>query len=292
MSNELTKGIIAGDDFIAETILYGLINNGIESPDDYYVVDDIKRHNYWRTKHKVKPIAEPLDFVSDAAVIILAFKPEDTDRILAKISSKTRKEAVIVSVVRKLKIKEIENYLPNNRIIRLVINPSIISGAGLGAYVVGSQDKTTTEEMAQTVLSDLGTFIEVGSENELEKVRDFILANTFLSYIVTRAMIDTGKNLGFTTEHAGIVADQILKGASRTLVELQDEGSVMFRDGLKNTKVINEAIHLIKEYGIYDSIERALTKKDASKIFTPYRDDDETEMFNMHYNWFDSMVNQ
>ena len=109
-------------------------------------------------------------------------------------------------------------------------------------------------------------------------MRNFILANTFMSYLTVKSMVDAGRKLGLTLKDAGFIADKILNGAVQTLVTDRQRGIAMLQQAY-HKEILTEAIGLIKEYGIYDSVDKILTKDD---FIEP-----EPKKYDVHYKWLE-----
>ena len=289
MSGHLIKGIIGGDDFIVETVLTGLSRS--ENLSEYWIVAQNEgRCEELRKKYNINATTD-MNFISDASVLILAFRFKEAKDMLSKLAAKISEDTILISVVPGIATVFINGFFPKNQIVRLTFNPSIISGEGIAAYVANDRASNETKVLARDMLVSFGRIIEVSSEDEFEKLRKFIHANTFLSYIVVKSIVDAAHKLGFSLDQSGVLIDQIFKGASHTLIKFQFEGNEMLKDGLRNKKFANQAIDTIREYGIYDEIERYLTSKDSSALFDTNNEDD-TEHFNLHYDWFESVVSK
>ncbi len=287
MSNFLIKGIISGDDFVTETILTGLALN--ENLSEYWIVaQNENRCNELRHKYNINAMTN-FDLVDKADILILTFKYEDTKEMLSKIAGRISKNTLIISIIPGIALKFVSNFFTDNEVIRLTLNPSIISGQGLAAYIANANATDKSKKVVHDMLAGFSKIIEVSNEDEFEKVRRFIFANTFLSYVLVKSLIDAGTKVGFSTEQAGLIVDQILKGASKTLIDFQNAGNEMLKDGLRNKKFTNHAIELIREYGIYDSLERYLTMKETTSLFEADNYSVENNI-NLNYNWFERMV--
>ena len=280
MSNLSKKCIISGDIFITETILTGLQQS--DNITEYIVADSNQnRRDELSKKYKLNVVSDPIEFANDAKFIILAFKAEDAKDIFAKLENKVNKSTLIVSVIGTIAMKFIQDFFPDNQVMRLTLNPSIISGEGIGAYMIGSKINSDAEITAQSLIEKFGNISKIDNETEFENIRNFILANTFFSYIVVKSMIEAAEKKGFSLQQAGLIIDQILKGASRTLIKFQIEGSEMIKEGFRNNNVTNHAIELIKDYGIYDSMERYLTTKEFQSLFFANSDNYDNDMDNL-----------
>ena len=252
------KGVIAGNHFITENLLTGLTRNEDVDPQDFCVADKTQEVcNEWARKFHVRTTTNPIDFVGSTAFLILAFHHDDLDRVMKKIAPKVKRETLVLSAMHRTKIEDIEKYLPEHQIIRLFLSPSVVSGAGVGAYAANKNATVDAKSAAQIIIKNLGSMVEVGSEEELEKMREFILANTFLSYLTVKAMFDAGRKIGLPGKDAGFIADKILSGAVTTLVNDRQRGIAMLKEAFRK-EIFNESIELIKEYGIYDSIGKLL----------------------------------
>lgn len=260
--SKLFKGIIAGNHFITENLLGGLTRNEEEDPQDYCVADNTQELcNEWARKFHVRTTTNPIDFVSSAAILIFSFHHDALDGIMRKIAPKIKKETLILSVMHRTKIADIEKYLPDHQIIRLVLNPSVLSGAGVGAYAANRKATVDAKSAAQIIIKNLGSMIEVNNEDELDEIRKFIMANTFMSYLTVKSMVDAGRRIGLSLKDAGFITDKILDGAVQTLVTDRQRGIAMLQEAFRK-EVLTEAITLIKSYGIYESIGKTITKDD------------------------------
>ena len=258
--SRLFKGIIAGNHFITETLLTGLTRNPSIDPQDYCVADSTQELcNEWARKFHVRTTTNPIDFVGSAAFIFLAFHHDSLKSIMHRVAPKIKQDTLVLSVMHRTTIDDIATFLPRHQIIRLVLNPSVIVGEGLGAYVANEYATVDAKSAAQLIIKDLGAIIEVESEDALEDMRKFILANTFLSYLTVKAMVDSGRKIGLSTKDAGFIAEQTLKGAARTLVDNRQQGIAMLQEAFRKD-IINEAIELIKDYGISDAVDKMLMK--------------------------------
>ena len=256
------KGVIAGNHFITENLLTGLTRDGAIDPEEYCVADTTQELcNEWARKFHVRTTTNPIDFVSSAAFLIFAFHHDALDGIMRKIAPKIRRDTLILSAMHRTKIADIEKYLPDHQIIRLVLNPSVVSGAGVGAFAANKNATVDAKSAAQIIIKNLGSMIEVESEEQLEEMRNFILANTFMSYLTVKSMVDAGCKIGLTAKDAGFIAGKILDGAVKTLVEDRQRGIAMLQQAYQKD-ILNEAIALIKTYGIYDSVDKVITKDD------------------------------
>ena len=278
---KLVKGIIGGDEFLTEVLVRGLTING---PADAYCVSHCSEQLGSRLAAKcdVHYFKSFADIIPSSAILFLAFDLADAKAILPRIAEKVQEWTLIVSVVKNLKLETLEQAFPNNEIVRLVINPSVITGEGLGAYALSSNASTDAHSMAEIVLKECGDIIAVKNETELEEISDYITANTYLAYVVIQTMIKNSKKLGMTPKEANFAVDKLLHGSIKTLIDFGYDTAGLISRGLNDKDRQGEAMELVKNFGIFEDLSKGLTAPEPVEKVNP---NDDPKNFRMHYQW-------
>lgn len=278
----MVKGIVGGNDFLTEVLVRGLTVHG---PAEAYCVGHCSDQLGTRlaAKCKVQFVKNITDLIPNSAILFLTFNPEDANNLLPRIAEKVKKWTLIVSAVHGLKLATLEYYFPNNEIIRLAVNPSVISGAGLGAYAASEKASTDAKSMAEIVLKDCGDVIAVKDENELEETEKYLTANTFLSYVVIQTMIKNAKKIGMTGKEANFAVDRLLKGSMHTLIDEGYDTAGLISRGLNDRMVHDEAVEFIKSYGLDSDIMNSLKNPEPQQ--EPENPNDDPKNYKMHYRW-------
>lgn len=277
----MVKGIIGGDEFITEVLVRGLTIHGPAAA--YYVghcTDQLGMR--LAAKCNVRFIKNISDLIPSSAILFLTFQPEEATALLPKIADKVKEWTLIVSAVRGLKLATLEYFFPNNEIVRLVVTPSIISGAGLGTYVTGKNASTDAKSMAEIVLKDCGDVVAVETEEELEMVEGYLFANTYFAYLAIQCMIRNAKRIGMAPKEANEAVNKILKGALKTLIDLNYDTADIISRGMSNKMINAEALSKIKSCGLYDDLMKSLTQPSPTESIDPNED---PKNYKMHYQW-------
>lgn len=275
------KGIIGGNEFLTEVLVRGLTVHG---PADAYCVGHCSEQLGSRlySRCKVRYVRNITDMVPNSAVLFFVFDEEESGTLLPKIAAKIQPWTLIISLVRGLKLATLEYFFPNNEIVRLAINPSVISGAGLGAYAVSKNASTDARSMAQIVLKECGDVIAVDNEDELEKIDNYLSANTYFAYIIIRNMIKNAKQIGMDGKEASFAVSKILQGASHTLIDEGYDTADLVSRGFNDKSVAGVAGHLIKDFGMTEDIIKSVEKFEPQpKEKSP----DDPENYKIHYRW-------
>ena len=278
---KMVKGVIAGDEFLTEVLIRGLTLNG---PADAYYLGNCSNKFAARVISKcgVHVLRNMSDFIQSSAVIFLTCQENEIETLFPQIAAKIKTGTLIVSALKNVTLETLEKYFPNNEIIRLIVNPSVISGAGLGAYVVSTNSSPDASSIAQMVLSDCGEVIAVKNEQELMDINNYLQANTYLAYTVVQLMANNAKMMGMEPKEAAFAVGHLLKGATHTLLEINGDTAELAQKALTDEKLHKEAIDLIKNYGFVDSLNKALTEPEVKK--RPEFNDDPGD-YKMHYRW-------
>lgn len=282
MTNNMVKGIIGGDEFLTEFLVRGLTING---PADAYCVSHCteQQGNNLAAKCGIHFWRNMSDLIPKSAVLFLTFDPADASTMLPKIAEKIQNWTLIVSVVRGLKLATLEHYFPDNEIVRLTLNPSVISGSGLGAYALSQNASADARSMAQIVLKECGEVIAVQNEDELEEVIKYLVANTYFAYMVIQSMISNAKKIGMEPKEAGFAVDKLLKGAMHTIIDMGYDTQGLIRRSMNSEEYVREAAELIKDYGLAEKIIDVI-ENNAAPIL-PTNPNDDPKNYKMHYQW-------
>lgn len=278
----LVKTIIGGDDFQTEILVRGLTIHG---PADAYCIGHCseKLGNHLQAKYGVRYLKNIIDLVPNSAMVFLAFNPADANNLLARIAEKVNDWTLIVSTIRGLKIETLQYFFKKNEIVRFALNPSIISGEGLGAYALSKNASTDANSMAQIVLQSCGEVIAVKNEYELEEIEHFLTANTYLSYVVIQTMIQSAKQVGMSPKDAALAVKKLLNGSIKTIVDHGADSAELIRRAVKDRNIQAEAAELMKSYGLSESLMQHITAPPPPEDAIDPSEDPKN--FRMHYQW-------
>ncbi len=275
--NKTVKGIVGGDEFFTEILIRGLTLHGAE--DGYYVGNFPEEiGNQIVQKYGVHFRRNINDFVPNSAILFLIFEPHETEKMLSRLADKVTPDALIVSVVADLKLETLEAAFPNNEIVRLFITPSIISGQGLGAYVISKNASMSAKSVAQIILNECGDVVNVDSEDELDMLADFLTVNSYISYVMILSMMKKARQLGMSDKEATFAIGKLFKGTLYTLLDNGTDTSAMIMRGTMDKKFRTKVTKLIETQGIKDELEKFIEKpvyaevieaEEESKIESP-----------------------
>jgi len=261
----MVKGIVGGDEFFTEVIIRGLTLN---SAADGYYFGNFQENVGKRIENKygVHYVKNIDDFIGNSALLFFSFEPADIELLLPRIAKKINHETLIISAVPNLNLKKLEETFPENEIIRLFITPSVISGQGLGAYVVSKNASISAQSVAEIILQNCGDVIDVGNETELEKISDYLVANTYVSYVAIQGMLRSAKKLGLSEVEANFIVSKLFGGSVHTLIETGKDTAAMIRRGTLDQRFRTKVTKLIETQGIKAELEKFIERPVYAEI--------------------------
>ena len=270
MASNFIKGII-GDGFLTEIILTAFMRQIGISPEDTYVLASTSgRCQDLLEQYNVHAVQNSMVFVPPAKMIILALEANDATEIMRQISRKVSEDVLIISVIQDLKLSEIEKFFPDKMVIRMIVNPWIVSGYGVSTYTVGSNRKEEAGNIARALLTSLGETIEVESEKELEIVGELILSETVYSYITVKTLIETGRKTGLSDEKSKELVMKILSSSTKAVLASDELTSTVVGRSYNQSDYLEKGKELLEKYKIIDnfqkSFEAPLTEKEIFKF--------------------------
>ena len=268
MTENFTRGII-GDSFVTEIILTAVAKQiGEDTSDVYIYCKSDERRKYFREQYNVNAVVDADEFLSNVKILVLAFSADDDfANELENFSEKIPHDTLIISYVNGMKISALEKIFPNHAIIRAVMSPMIVSGAGIGAYVVGSVSSVDSESLAQFVMSQLGKVIKVSSEDEFEKVAKLILGGTFYISTAINALTESGINNGLSVEKSQTIVAEVVRGILKTLTSSDDVIKYLIKQAEGEKEAFEVGKKILEEYGIISTLSKAFDSADVKEIF-------------------------
>ena len=262
------KGII-GDGFLTEILLTAFARQIKISPEDTYVyATSSGRCQELLEQYNVHAVQNPMIFAPAAKMIVLAMELEDSEEFMRHLRNKLSEDVLIVSVIQGLKIAEIEKFFPNHPVIRLLVNPWIVSGYGVSTYIVGNEKHEEATNIAKALLTSLGEMIEVDSENELEIVGELILSETVYSYLTVKSLIDSGKKAGISIEKSSEIVMKILSNSTKAIHASDELTDTVVQRSYSKSNYIEKGKELLEKYRIMANFKKSFDDPiDVKDIF-------------------------
>lgn len=188
--------------------------------------------------------------VAEAAVVLLAVKPQDMQNVLSSIRGAVAPDGLVISVAAGVTTMQIEEGLGEGvRVIRAMPNTPAQVGVAATALCQGRFAGEADVATATEVLGSIGLTVPV-EERLMDAVTGLSGSGPAYLFLVAEAMIQGGVAAGLDPEMARKLAVQTLLGAARLMAESGDEPELLRRRVASQGGTTEAALKVMEERGL------------------------------------------
>lgn len=224
---------------MAEALIKGLISTGEIKPQDIYASDIFKdRLEHLERTYDINGASSNIELVQDSDVIFICVKPQSADALLAEVGPHA-KQKLFISIMAGITTENIEDYLQEAKVIRVMPNTPAMVGKGISAVSKGSKAGTDDLQTASLLLKNAGEVIII-DESLMDAVTAISGSGPAYFYWLTEILIEAGIKMGIEREKAEKLAKQTLIG-SAGLLEKEGAGPEELRERVTSPGGTTEA---------------------------------------------------
>jgi len=208
------KILIIGGGNMGLTYAQSFLRSRIVTPDNLMVLcRTYEKANHLGETHEGRFFSDARHCVSEADLIILAVKPQDSPRMFEQIRGLAEPSQVFISIMAGVRMEAIARELGVNKIIRAMPNLPAQIGAGVTAFT--STDPVTRIElvMVQNLLNTTGKTLYVEQETMIDAATAISGSGPAYVYYFMNAMIQAARQMGFSDSEAELLVAQTFTGA-------------------------------------------------------------------------------
>jgi pyrroline-5-carboxylate reductase len=210
---------IIGGGRIGEALLSGLLSSGWT---DIVVTSRTQsRVDALHERYSVEATTSNADAIADAAVVVIAVKPQDIDALLAQVGSSLSPSQVVVSAAAAIPTSYIEERIADGvPVVRAMPNAPSTVHEGMAGIAAGAHAGDEHLAVAEDVLSHLGRVVRV-AEDHMDAITAVSGSGPAYFALLAEAMIEAGILLGLSREVSTTLVVQTMLGTAK---QLRDEG--------------------------------------------------------------------
>ncbi|MFT4299259.1 MAG: pyrroline-5-carboxylate reductase [Aeromicrobium sp.] len=254
-----------GAGVMGESILSAMIRGGQDPAQVRVRERSPERAEQLRATHGVV-IAEAVEAVRGADVVVVAVKPQDVAALLAEVGPAISPEAVVVSIAAGVRTSTFEQALPpGTAVVRVMPNTPALVGEGMFAASPGTGCDEARLRAVCDLLSSGGRVVTVDETHQDAVTAVSGSGPAYVFYLVEQ-MIAGGLEAGLAPEIARTLATQTLVGAAALLEGTGDEPAVLRRRVTSPNGTTAAAIETFEAEGVGAGIRagmRAATRRSA-----------------------------
>lgn len=216
-----TRLAVVGGGQMARALIGGMIQAGVISEGDVFVVDpSAESQTWWREHHGSVKVTDDLRVATSASeTVLLAVKPNVLP-VVAQQEDGFWSNQLIVSIAAGIGLKDLTQWIGHQRVIRVMPNTPCLVGQGASAYCVGQAVTGPDENWIQSALSAVGLAAKV-TEPQLDAVTGLSGSGPAYICLVIEALADGGVLAGLPRPLAMQLATQTVLGTAELIRQTQ-----------------------------------------------------------------------
>lgn len=216
----ISKNIaILGGGNLGSSIAKGLIKSGLMQPKQITVTNlDLALIQNLKDDTGLNITTNNVEAVSNADIVIVAVKPTAARFIINEIRDVLQPEKhVVISVISGIKLPDLEELLGDIPVIRAMPNTAIAIQESMTALSFNEKGLAYKDEVVE-IFNQLGSTMIIP---EAQMPAATVLASCGIAFALRfmRAASQGGIEIGFSSKQSLEVAAQIMKGASKLIIE-------------------------------------------------------------------------
>ncbi|MHB1341103.1 MAG: pyrroline-5-carboxylate reductase [Coriobacteriia bacterium] len=210
----MTLGRIAviGGGRMGEAIVAGLLAAGAVEPGEVTVAEPGAERRAVFAAHGVATVVDGHEAVADAAIVVIAVKPQVIDAVVAHLADEIPAGAILVSIAAGITTARLESLLrAGTAVVRVMPNTPAMVGQGMSVVSGGSEATPEHVEVVRAMFDSLGSAITL--EERYQDAATAISGSgpAYVALIVD-ALARAGVRQGLTRDVALALALQTMRG--------------------------------------------------------------------------------
>ncbi len=151
--------------------------------------------------------------VSDSDLVILGVKPQDFAGLAPALAQHLRPGQLVLSIMAGIPLKHLQDALKHATVVRAMPNAPAQIGMGITAYATATELNMRQTLMVEQLLNCTGRAIHLGDEALLDPVTALSGSGPAYFFLVVKAMIESGIQLGLEPHVASALVKQTMLGS-------------------------------------------------------------------------------
>ncbi len=203
-----------GSGVMAEAMIAGLLRGELVSPDQIVASHPrSERRDHLRTEYAIRVVADNLEAVEGADVVLLGIKPQMLARVGREIGPHLKRGQVVRSVLAGATTAALTGTLGHDQVIRAMPNTPARLGKGVTVWYPTPETTPDQRDQAAALLGALGTQIEVDDEKMVAMATAVSGTGPTYVFLFMEALIDAAVHLGFPRHVAHDLVVETVEGS-------------------------------------------------------------------------------
>jgi pyrroline-5-carboxylate reductase len=256
---------VLGGGVMGETLASGFLRYVTPSPKVVIAEKRPERAAELQRLHAVE-IADALDAVRGADVVVLVVKPQDMPALLDEVGPALEPGCLAISIAAGIRTSMIEERTdPRVNVVRAMPNTPARVDRGVTGVSAGSRCTPEAMHLAEQLLEAVGIVVEV-PEGLQDAVTAVSGSGPAYVFFLAEAMTAAAQELGLDLETATRMVNQTILGAATLLDSSGEPPEVLRRNVTSPNGTTAAAIGTMEELGVHQALVSAITaSRDRSR---------------------------
>jgi pyrroline-5-carboxylate reductase len=204
-----------GSGVMAEAMIAGLLRGALVAPSQVIASHPrSERRDQLEREYGIRVVADNVEAIRDADVILFAIKPQMLGRVGREIGPHLRRGQLVLSVIAGATTAALTGTLGHDQVIRAMPNTPARLGKGMTVWYPMPATTPEQREQAATLLGALGAELEVDDEKFVAMATAVSGTGPTYVFLVMEALIDAAVHLGFPRHVAHDLVIETLEGST------------------------------------------------------------------------------
>ena len=253
---DLPVAFIGGGN-MASAIIGGLIRQGLDATRIAVVEPFEEARARLAQQFAITAVAEAGPFLSRAAVVVWAVKPQTFREAAAAVAPHAPK-ALHLSVAAGISSDSISRWLGTGRIVRAMPNTPALVGQGMTGLFARPEVGEADRQLIATMLRPTGRTLWVDAEKQLDAVTALSGSGPAYVFYFLESMVQAGLEMGLSAEQARELSIATFQGASHLAAASSDPLEEMRERVTSKGGTTHAALTSMETAGMKDSFVSAL----------------------------------
>lgn len=209
-----------GGGTMAEAMISGILTRKLVAPQDISVGEiSPGRRDHLTRQYGVSTVADNLQAIPGAQVIILAVKPQSLSQVLPQLKGHLTTEQTLLSIVAGATLSTLTQGLNHSAVVRVMPNAPAQIGEGISVWTATDAVGPAQREIACSIVAVLGQEIYVEGEGYIDMATALSASGPAYVFLILEALTDAGVHIGLSRDIASQLAIQTLVGSARLAQE-------------------------------------------------------------------------
>lgn len=207
----------------------------------------------------IRTAQDAADALPEAALVMLAVKPQVMKPVCESLAGKFPSDAVAVSIAAGIRTEQLDAWLGGTRaVVRAMPNTPALLGAGATGLFANARVSAPQRALAERVLGAVGACVWIGQEAHMDLVTALSGSGPAYFFLLTEAMQAAAQRLGLPPDAARLLAAQTCLGAGRMLSESGEDAATLRQRVTSPGGTTQAALESFERDGFADLVARAI----------------------------------